>query len=148
VPNSSSVVKTYFNQRQEPMNERPRILIADPDTRLLETYERYFNQDDWSLSTAVNGLDCMAKLFALEPDVLVLEPEMPWGSGSGVLARMREDPRVPSVSVIVLTMGRDKAELSRVSNFALEEILIKPVSVEILGSRIRAVVGKMAEEVL
>jgi DNA-binding response OmpR family regulator len=116
-----------------------RVLIADPDSAQLDKYRAYFHRGGWSLDTALSGLECLAKLRDAEPDVLVMEPDMPWGGGSGVLECMHQDPSVANTPVIVLTTGRDRDELLRVLDFKLEDFLIKPVSAEELAKRIRQV---------
>ncbi|MBI2480131.1 MAG: response regulator [Planctomycetia bacterium] len=128
------------------MTARPRILIVDADENLLETYERYFDQRAWSLATAISGMDCLEKLRFFTPDVLVLEPEIPWGGGSGVLAYMRDNAVLSQVPVIVVTKAWDSEELLRISDFTLSEFLVKPVSVETLAKRIHGVVELMAEK--
>ena len=46
---------------------------------------------NWSRQSS--GLECVARLRERVPDVLVLEPQLPWGGGEGVLAIMGEVPR-------------------------------------------------------
>ena len=48
-----------------------------------------------------NALDCVSQLREETPDVLVLDPALPWGGGDGVLALMREDKTVPKVPTLV-----------------------------------------------
>jgi DNA-binding response OmpR family regulator len=72
-----------------------RVLLADPDESLLAAYRGYLSQDGFEVALATNGLDCLAELRRFQPDVLVMEPALPWGWGDGVLARMRERDDVP-----------------------------------------------------
>ena len=44
------------------------------------------------MTAALSGLECAARLRECVPDVLVLEPQLPWGGGEGVLAMMGEVP--------------------------------------------------------
>ena len=80
-----------------------RVLMADPDASLPPVYREPLLREGIDLETAVNGLDCVARLRERVPDVLVLEPHMPWGGGDGVLAIMGEVPRFASIPVMVLT---------------------------------------------
>ena len=43
----------------------------------------------------------MSQLREETPDVLVLDPGLPWGGGDGVLALMREDKTVPKVPTLL-----------------------------------------------
>lgn len=141
MPTLSIAERTCLHQRQEPVIAHPRVLIADPDEALLEAYAEYFDSQFWDLKTAMSGLDCVAKLRSFKPDVLVLEPELPWGGGSGVLTQLREDADLASVLVIVVTTGRESDELSLVSHFMLDALLLKPVNVETLVKRIHTLMA-------
>ena len=86
--NSEAVVQPRSN------GSKPiRVLMADPDESLQPVYREPLLQEGFELVTAVSGLECVARLRERVPDVLVLEPQLPWGGGDGVLAIMGEVPR-------------------------------------------------------
>lgn len=114
-----------------------RVLVADPDQTLLATYGNVLTDHGWQLSMAGTGLQCMTQLKRFEPDVLVLEPEILWGSGSDLLAWMHAEVSVPTVPVIILTLAKDVDELCRVLAFPLEEFVLKPCSPHQLAKKIR-----------
>jgi DNA-binding response OmpR family regulator len=92
----------------------PRVLIAEADADLRAIYQRFFSYHRWQVQTAGGGLECLAKLRQLPPDLLVLDWELPWGGGEGVLALMRENPRLLAVPVLltsVLTSPKALADL-------------------------------------
>ena len=84
-----------------------RVLMADPDTSLPPMYREPLLREGIELETAVSGIECIARMRERVPDVLVLEPHMPWGGGDGVLEIMGEVPRFASIPVMVLTSCRD-----------------------------------------
>src|SRR5205085_2787098 len=88
--------------RGKPMNP-PRILIADPDPVLLDSYGAALARQGFDVTTAPDGLKCVGLLRAFAPDVIVLSPALPWGGGDGVLAVMTEESRAARVPVIVLS---------------------------------------------
>ena len=86
--NSETVVQPRSN------GSKPiRVLMADPDESLQPVYREPLLQEGFELATAASGLECVARLRERVPDVLVLEPQLPWGGGEGVLAMMGEVPR-------------------------------------------------------
>ena len=91
------------------------VLIADSDEYLLDNYREYLEQHGFEVTTVTTGLECVERLRDCAPDVLVLEPSIPWGWGDGVLAMMHEDPDIPLVPVIVLTYGYDRGLLYRLA---------------------------------
>jgi CheY-like chemotaxis protein len=63
------------------------LLIADADVRRRNELRRFFWDSGFLVAVAGNGLECLAELLALEPDVLVIALEIPWGGGDGVIER-------------------------------------------------------------
>lgn len=68
-----------------------RVLIADSDAVLLDVVTHYLNRHNFAVQTATDGLDFMAKLRQSRPDVAVLDLNILWGGGDGVLALLREE---------------------------------------------------------
>jgi CheY-like chemotaxis protein len=117
-----------------------RVLIADTDEYLRESYREYLGQHGFAVVTAASGVECVEKLCEFVPGVLVLEPSIPWGGGDGVLAMMHEDSDVPLVPVIVLTYGRDRGALYQLAPFRVDDYQAKPLSAKRLAERIRTLV--------
>ena len=78
-------------------------------------------REGFELATAVSGLECVARLRECVPDVLVLEPQLLWGGGDGVLAMMCEVPQLVTVPVMVLTTCRDPLVLNPVARFPISD---------------------------
>ena len=70
------------------------------------------------------------------PDVLVLEPQLPWGGGDGVLAMMGEMPGLAVVPVMVLTSCRDPRVLEAVSRFPISDYQVKPLTPDRFAGRL------------
>lgn len=119
------------------MSISTRILIADHDERLLEAYAQRLRQAGFAVETAITALDCVEKLKQFNPDLLVLEPMIPWGQGEGVLSCMREDADVPLVPVIILTCGTDLLEEHQLPRFPILERHQKPMSAAQLVASVR-----------
>jgi CheY-like chemotaxis protein len=115
----------------------PKVLIADPDESLLTHYQEFLANDRFRVETATSGLECVEKLRSFAPDVLVLEPELPWGRGEGVLARMHQDADLPHVPVVVLSHRLDTARLNSMNEFEVSAYYVKPLSAPDLGRCLR-----------
>jgi carbon storage regulator CsrA len=102
-----------------------RVLIADPDEYLVHSYRQHMES---------------------VPDVLVLEPSLPWGWGDGVLAMMHEEPNIPRVPVIILTDALDRSVLYRMAPFRVDDFQPKPLSGRRLTERILALTRRRPME--
>ena len=67
------------------------LLIADRDAELCDVYRRFLTDRGYEVETSSDGLDCLRKLRQVTPAVLVLDLELLWGGGDGVLAWLREE---------------------------------------------------------
>ena len=106
-------------------SEPIRALIADPDQSLLNYYREGLAPPGFAVVTVTNGLDCLDHLRHWVPDILVLENELPWGGGPGVIALMGEMPDMARVPVVVLFSGQSPAPQPRPSG--VWACLSKPV---------------------
>jgi len=115
-----------------------RVLIAEPDECLLAEYQEYM-ADDFEVVTALNGLECVACLRDFVQDVLVLEPQLPWGGGDGVLTIMKMVAELAIIPVMILTSCRDVVILRSVAPFPISDYCVKPLTPAQLTKRIRNV---------
>jgi DNA-binding NtrC family response regulator len=75
------------------------VLIAQAEPNGSYYSHLLWAEDRFDVQTANSGLECFQKMRRRKPDVLVLDQDLPWGGGDGVLARMHdgECARVPVV---------------------------------------------------
>ena len=114
-----------------------RVLMADPDPSLPPVYREPLLREGFELATEPAGWSASLGC-ARVPDVLVLEPQMPWGGGEGVLAIMDESPDLAMVPVMILTAYRDPHVLQRVERFSISDYHVKPLAPDPLPGRLRS----------
>ena len=100
-----------------------RVLIADPDEALLDSYRAYLLTQSFEIATATTCRSCLSMLREFRPDVLVLEPGLPGNGGPKLLELMRNDPDVPCVPVVILTRNDHAVE-----DYPVCQFYVKPFS--------------------
>ena len=75
------------------------LLIAEGDTELCNLYRHLLMERGYTVETSNDGLDCLRKLRRGIPDVLVLDLDLHWGGGEGVLAWLREESPTHGIPV-------------------------------------------------
>ncbi len=80
-----------------------KILIADPDEQLATLYQRTLVGEGYIVEKTTSGLGCLFKLREFHPDLVILEADIPWGWGEGVLGVLSEEPLLPQVSVLLIS---------------------------------------------
>ena len=105
----------------------PRVLIGDADDAWLDVCERGLCDSGFTVETAQDGLACLAQLQrGPQPDVVVLELDMPWGGGDGVLALLREEARLLAHGVVIVTGRAPPDVLSARTGIPISRCLRKP----------------------
>src|SRR5262245_17414277 len=74
------------------MTQTKRILIADDDECLLEALSRRFLELGVRVERACDGASALAKIDMLQPDLVILDVNMPSGSGLRVCELVAQDP--------------------------------------------------------
>jgi len=115
--------------------------MADPDESLQAVYREPLSQEGFELTAALSGLECVARLRERTPDVLVLEPQLPWGGGDGILTMMGDISALATIPVLVLTSCRDPDVLEGVSRFPISDYYLKPLTPGRLVERLRTILA-------
>ncbi len=71
-----------------------KILIIDDDTELLKMLRKYFEIKKYEIITAANGKEGLNKIN-LQPDIIVLDINMPQMDGIEVCQRIRDKVACP-----------------------------------------------------
>lgn len=120
---------------------RRTLLIANGDSPLCEDYQRILNERGYDVETASDGLDCLEKLRQATPDVLLLEWELPWGGGAGVLADLREDRSMESLPVVLIANVIDPQQMAEFIESPVIDFLHKPFSLTKLLASLQAAIA-------
>jgi DNA-binding response OmpR family regulator len=105
---------------------KPSILFADGDTELCGVYRRFATIRGYEAQTSCDGLDCITKLRQATPVVLVLDLELRWGGGDGVLAWLREEPQFLPSRVVLTSAEASAHILDRLALPPVVKTLTKP----------------------
>jgi CheY-like chemotaxis protein len=86
------------------MTARPRILVVDDNDALRENLTDLLEAEGYEVTVADSGERALEELARDPlPDVVLLDLLMPGLGGRETLARMRADPRLSQVRVVVST---------------------------------------------
>lgn len=91
---------------------------------------------------ADNGLQCVEMLRKSLPDVLVIELELPWGGGDGVLDLIHEQLEQCRVPVFVLSGEQSRSQMYRISRFTISDFAIRPLAAKQLADRVARLVAR------
>lgn len=107
-----------------------RVLIADRDQAFLDIAQQYLSRHGHEVKTATNGLESVAILHRDVPDAVVLQRELLWGGGDGVLALMQQPSAWSKIPVILISDGGIPEESCPITYPQLVTQLQKPYRLE------------------
>jgi two-component system phosphate regulon response regulator PhoB len=119
-----------------------RILLVDDEPDLLELVRVNLHQEGYEVETAEAGHEALAMLRRSPPDLVILDLMLPDISGTEICRQVRQDARLASLPIIMLTAKAD--ELDRVVGLELgaDDYVTKPFSPRELALRVRAVLRR------
>jgi two-component system nitrate/nitrite response regulator NarP len=101
-----------------------RVLLADDHPMIAAALDVLLRGSDYQLvGRARSGADALTQVQRLKPDLLLLDVNMPDGSGLDVLRQLRAGRRAPAV--VLLTAGMDDSQLLAADKLAPEAIVLK-----------------------
>jgi signal transduction histidine kinase/DNA-binding response OmpR family regulator len=112
------------------------VLVIDDEPTARDMIGRMLSKEGYHVVTAANGTDGLRLAAEIQPDVITLDIMMSGMDGWSVLSKLKADPAVTNIPVVVLTIIDD-----RNMSFALgaSDYLTKPVDRERLAEVIKRV---------
>ena len=80
-----------------------KILLIDDDQALRQLYTVELSGQQYEVNTAVDGEDGVAKTKEIKPDIILLDIMMPKMDGIAALTKIKADPEIKDIPVIMLT---------------------------------------------
>lgn len=77
----------------------------------------------------------------IRPDLVLLDLDVPGGSGHEVLAQVKSDPATRAVAVVVLTSSRDDTDIQRAYQHHANSYVVKPTDAQAFAAAVTAVVS-------
>jgi CheY-like chemotaxis protein len=106
-----------------------RILVVEDDAAIRESVEECLAAEGHSTASVGNGAEALEWL-AREPlpDVLVVDLVMPVMNGADLIQRVRADPRLAAVPIVLMTAAMSAPELQ----IPADSVLPKPFDLDAL----------------
>jgi DNA-binding response OmpR family regulator len=105
---------------------RKTVLIADDEPSILISLEYLLEQAGYQVLTARDGQEALDLALEHRPHLLLLDVMMPRLNGFDVCARLRADPALAGLRVVMLTAkGRD-VEISQGLSLGANAYVTKP----------------------
>ncbi len=115
----------------------PKILIADDNVANCELLEAYLADIDCEVCMAVDGQDTLDKVASFQPDLILLDVMMPKLNGFEVCKKIKEDPRMRRIMILMVTALDERGDIERAVAAGTDDFLSKPVQKVELVKRVQ-----------
>jgi CheY-like chemotaxis protein len=117
-----------------------RLLVVDDEIAIVEALQDILSDRGYEVVAAYNGQEGLRRLGESRPDLMLLDLMMPVMDGRELLQRIREDPSLRDLPVVVMSAGR----ISEQERQAASATLAKPFELERLMETIARLAGPSA----
>lgn len=111
-----------------------KILIVDDEQDIITLLKDYFEPDGYDVLTAMNGAEALQKA-AQNPDIILLDINMPYIDGIEVCSKIREHVSCPILFLTAKIEERDKINGFRAGG---DDYIVKLFSINELGAKVAA----------
>jgi len=121
------------------MSQMSIVLIVDDNIMGRETLEDLLEGQGYILAFAADGPEALRQATTLTPDVILLDVMMPGMDGFEVCERLRADPHLAEVPVIMVTALDDANSRLRGIEIGADDFITKPFNRAELRARVKTV---------
>ena len=126
------------------MAGRRTILMVEDETSITEPLAEALDREGFDTRVAGTVADALDQAAGELPDLVLLDVELPDGSGYDVARTLRERSKVP---IIMLTARGEETDRIVGLELGADDYIVKPFSAREVAARIRAVLRRAGEGV-
>jgi class 3 adenylate cyclase len=120
------------------MHDPPLILVVDDNDANVDILETRLTKQGYAVVTAGDGEAALARAKSDRPDLILLDVMMPKLDGFEVARRIKADPALPFMPIVLVTAKAEAEDVVAGLNAGGDEYLTKPVDQASLVARVRS----------
>lgn len=118
-----------------------RILIVEDDRDLNDFVAILMQGEGYEVAQSFDGLDGVAQARAFRPDLLVLDLMLPGLHGYQVARKLRADPVLGKVKILVASAKSFPADIKAAMEAGANDYLVKPYDAATMRGRVAALLA-------
>ncbi|MBI5179288.1 MAG: response regulator [Nitrospinae bacterium] len=115
-----------------------RLVLADDDEIVREVYRYALPADGFEVRLASDGAEAFQLYLEWQPQMMVLDIQMPEMSGYALLKRIREHEKGwdKPTAIVMATAMSDKSDIMDCLQLGIQGYVVKPIRPEEIASRL------------
>jgi two-component system, cell cycle response regulator len=118
-----------------------KILSVDDSKTIRMIVARAFRVFDCTVCEACNGEEGLAAAAREKPDLILLDITMPVMDGVTMLSKLKEDPELKAIPVIMLTAESGRENVLHIAKLGIRDYLVKPFKEDQLLEKVKRVIA-------
>ncbi len=115
-----------------------KILVVDDEPDLVSTVQYRLKFANFHVATAANGQEGLERAAAEKPDLILLDTNMPGMNGHEMLERLRANPALQHIPVIMVTAQCEPQDIAAAAARGISDYVTKPFDFAQLLDKIHA----------
>ena len=116
-----------------------KVLVVDDDVDLLDLMTYALRREGYNVLAAVDGQQALQRWESENPDIVLLDGNLPKIDGFEVCRRIRHESKTP---IIMLTARDEEEDILRGLQIGADDYMTKPFSAKQLAARMKAVMRR------
>jgi DNA-binding response OmpR family regulator len=125
---------------------KQKLLLVDADPRSVRVLEVSLKKAGYSVTTATDGMDALAKIESLTPDLVLSDTRLPKLDGYMLVRKLKERIEWSQIPVVFLTSQKSIEDKIRGLELGVEDYLTKPIFVRELIARVNLLLARRTQE--
>ena len=126
------------------MPDREHIVVIDDNANDLAVTRRFLERKGFTVTTAASGEDGLQVASRITPDAFVVDYRMPGMDGFEVTRRIKADPALKNIPVLMLTGADTPNTIAEGLGAGADDYVTKGSDLEILRARLKAMLRTKA----
>jgi type II secretory ATPase GspE/PulE/Tfp pilus assembly ATPase PilB-like protein len=122
-----------------------KVLLVEDEDALRRVLKDLLEREGFTVFEAADGVKALDEIDRANPDIVVLDLNLPRLDGYGVLSHLRARPATADLPVIVLTAKGDEDSEVRVFEYGASDYLTKPFRPRALSARLHSLLTRAKE---
>lgn len=118
-----------------------KILIVDDEPNIVISLEFLMRREGFEVAVARDGEEALGSIAEAQPDLVLLDVMMPKIDGFEVCARLRADPALAAMRIVMLTAKGREAEIEKGLSLGADGYVTKPFSTRDLVVQVKNLLG-------
>jgi two-component system phosphate regulon response regulator PhoB len=128
--------------RTEVTRKGAMVLLVDDEDQLRRVMRDLLQRQGYTVVEARDGAQALDEVDRHNPDIVLLDLNLPGVDGYSVLSQLRSRPATRQLPVIVLTAKGDEDNEVRVLELGADDFLTKPFRAKALAARLESALSR------